>query len=49
MSINRIDIVIDKYCTLRKTLLGVIWQKDIPTKLEQHKILGQNGVFISTH
>ena len=49
MLVNRIDIVIDKYRTQRNTLFGVIWQTDIPNKLEQHKILGQNGVFISIH
>ena len=42
MSINRIDIVIDKctyvkYRTLKNTLLRSILQKDIPTKLEQQK------------
>ena len=30
-------------------MLGVIWQNNIPTKFEQHKILGQNGIIISTH
>ena len=34
---------------LKKNFTFVILQKDIPTKLEQHKISGQNGVFISTH
>ena len=35
MSINRIDILIDKDTFVKyRTLLGVILQKDIPTKLE---------------
>ena len=43
MTINRIDIVIDKgtyvkYRTWKRTLFGVIWQKDIPTKLKQYKM-----------
>ena len=53
MSINKIDMVIDKGRYVKHQawinfLLGVIWQKDIPTKFEQHKILGQNCIFIST-
>ena len=52
MSINRNEIVIDKgtyvKSYLKNNLLGVILHKHIPTKLEQHKILGQNSVLINT-
>ena len=53
MSFNRTNILIDKGTyvkyRLKKTLLGVILQKYIPTKLQQHKRLLYNGVLISTH
>ena len=43
MSINRIQIDKGRYVKYQiqiNTLLRVIWQKDIPTKLEQNKVLG---------
>ena len=52
MSIKRIDMVDERwveYNTQINTLLRVIWQKIILYKLEHHKILGQNSVFMTTH